>query len=119
MKYLFFLSTLLIGLSAFSQEFKPNYDESLIPPYTLPALLVNDVGSPVTTSGEWALKRRPELLNLFESQVYGKVPSGTVNVETKILKENVTLGGKAKMKQFGNVNIPQKAFVSVLRTAEE
>ena len=27
--------------------------------------------------------------------------------------------GKAKMKQFGSVNIPQKAFVSVLRSDKD
>ena len=27
--------------------------------------------------------------------------------------------GKAKMKQFGSVNIPQKAFVSVLRAEKD
>ncbi len=99
MKLLYLLPLLLLNLSVFSQDFQPNYDESKIPPYTLPSLLMYNNGTPITRSGEWALKRRPELLNLFESQVYGKVPSGTVNIETKLLKENLTLGGKAKMKQ--------------------
>ncbi len=113
MKSIFLLSALLIGLMGFSQDFQPNYDESLIPPYSLPPLLVNNDGSPITSAGEWALKRRPALLNLFESQVYGKVPSGIVNVETKLLKENVALGGKAKMKQVRMTFSNEKGSVSM------
>ncbi len=90
----------LICVSSFAQQFVANYDESKIPPYTLPALLVANDGAAVTTSGEWAQKRRMEVFEIFESQVYGKVPSGNVSVETTLVSETSALGGKARMKQI-------------------
>jgi len=51
-----------------------NYDESKVAPYTLPDPLVRSNGAPVRTAEEWRRERRPELLALFEREVYGKVP---------------------------------------------
>ncbi|MDD8014726.1 MAG: acetylxylan esterase [Acidobacteriota bacterium] len=52
-----------------------NYDEKNVPPYSLPDLLVTKSGKTVTTAEEWRRLRRPELLEMFSSLVYGKVPS--------------------------------------------
>jgi len=51
-----------------------NYDESKVGAYTLPDPLVRANGTPVRTAEEWRRDRRPELLALFEREVYGKVP---------------------------------------------
>ena len=53
---------------------KVNYDESKVPVYTLPDVLTLTNGRKVTTKKEWVEKRRPELLRLFETQIYGKAP---------------------------------------------
>jgi hypothetical protein len=53
-----------------------NYDESKMPPYTLPDPLVCADGTPVHDAKTWREKRRPELLRLFESEVYGKTLLG-------------------------------------------
>lgn len=53
---------------------EPNYDESKVAPYTLPELLQCADGTPVKSSAVWREKRRPELLHLFETQIYGRAP---------------------------------------------
>lgn len=49
-------------------------DESQVPNYTLPDPLIMADGSPVTDAETWHTRRRPEILALFESQVYGRAP---------------------------------------------
>src|SRR5690348_16322334 len=49
-----------------------NYDESKVGAYTLPDPLVRSNGAAVRTAEEWRRGRRPELLALFEREVYGK-----------------------------------------------
>src|SRR5262245_22343733 len=53
-----------------------NYDESTANPFpVLPdALTLND-GRKVTTAAVWWNQRRPEIVELFEREVYGRVPA--------------------------------------------
>jgi hypothetical protein len=62
------------GPSAFAQRRDVNYDESKAGSYTLPDPLITVDGRKVTTSALWSQVRRPELLRLFEEEVYGKTP---------------------------------------------
>lgn len=55
-----------------------NYDESKVPDFELPDPLVMQDGTPVTTAEQWQTKRRPEVVELFEEHVYGRVPTGKV-----------------------------------------
>jgi hypothetical protein len=52
-----------------------NYYEAKIPPYTLPDPLVLANGQPVTNATVWFQQRRPEILQLYETQIYGRVPA--------------------------------------------
>ena len=51
-----------------------NYDESKVPDYTLTDPLVMANGSKVADADSWRLKRRPEILKLFQDHVYGRSP---------------------------------------------
>lgn len=71
-----------------------NYDESLANPHpNLPALLVCSDGSSVKSKEEWITKRRPETVELFEREVFGRVPADTPKVVWKLVEEkDVTAG---------------------------
>ncbi len=70
---------LLSGTLAFSREPKEYdgdviYDQSKIPHYDLPELLVTAQGKTITTPEEWMNIRRPQILAMFSNLVYGSVP---------------------------------------------
>ena len=59
-----------------------NYDESkaVIFP-NLPALLITKGGQQVTSKKMWEKVRRPELVEEFDREIYGRVPSNTPKVQ--------------------------------------
>jgi pimeloyl-ACP methyl ester carboxylesterase len=68
---------LLAPLAALEGVWPPpdtNYDESKVPPYTLPDPLVCFDGQRVTDAKVWREKRRPEILRAFVENVYGRTP---------------------------------------------
>jgi hypothetical protein len=82
-----------------SQE-EANYDENKVPTFTLPDPLRFDNGKPVRTFRQWEKKRRPQLLHLFESQVYGKIPAELKITAYNVLEEGtVTPYPNARRKQ--------------------
>ncbi len=52
-----------------------NYDESKVGNYTLPDPLVLANGNPVLNANMWFKVRRPELLKLYDDDIYGRVPA--------------------------------------------
>ena len=94
-----FSAAILICCAAMSGQ-EVNYDESKIPPYTLPDPLVMNNGKPVATQKEWKEKRRPEIVALFENQMYGKAPSKPKDMHFKVLSEDHhALNGTATRKE--------------------
>jgi hypothetical protein len=86
---------------AFSQQVNPpNYDESKVGVYTLPDPLLFNNGTPVRTIKDWR-RRRAELLQLFETNVYGRSPRPPLglNYEVNEIDKNA-LKGKAIRKQL-------------------
>ena len=81
--------------------FPANYDESAVPPYTLPNPLVLTDGSPVRDAATWKSKRRPELLELFAREVYGRTPGGRPEKMHWAVTstDRNALGGKAVRKE--------------------
>jgi hypothetical protein len=58
-----------------------NYDESLANPFpNLPDPLTMNNGQKVTTSGMWWQRRRPEIVEEYEREVYGRVPANVPKV---------------------------------------
>lgn len=52
------------------------YDEAKVPQYTLPDPLLLLNGKKVTSTRAWRKQRRPEILKLFETNVYGRTMVG-------------------------------------------
>ncbi len=77
-----------------------NSDESKVNDYTLPDPLLLRNGKPVTTKDDWIKKRRPEIVEDFESEVYGRLPDNIPAVTWEIVsKKDTTIGnfpGKEK-----------------------
>src|SRR4051812_6350516 len=79
---------------------KENVDENKVPPYTLPDPLVDSEGKRIATSAEWMQKRRPEILNLFEAEVYGRAPKEVPQLEFHLdTEKRDALGGHAIRKE--------------------
>ena len=77
-----------------------NYDEQCVPDYVLPDPLTMTDGTPVTSMEQWNEKRRPELLHLFETEMYGKAPAHPQHLHFKVLtKDKKALNGLATRKE--------------------
>lgn len=77
-----------------------NYDESLVPDYTLPDPLVLLDGTPVTDAQTWTDRRRGEVLGLFKDQVYGEMPGGLEDLCFEVISEDTeALDGQATRKE--------------------
>ena len=93
MKLLIFSAFAVAGLLLSAQDvykektpWRVNYDESKIPAYTLPEVLADCSGRKITTVRAWE-KYRPELLKLFETHMYGKIPPRPDKVRYELLSE--------------------------------
>lgn len=66
------------------------YNEKHVPLYELPDPLVTIEGKRVTTTKEWLNIRRPQIMGMFASTIYGRVPEPEtpVKVEYEILSED-------------------------------
>ena len=66
----------------------PNYDELTANPYPFyPDPLVTASGKKVTSAKMWYKERRPELVKLFEENVYGRMPDHVPAVKWEITNE--------------------------------
>ena len=83
--YILFLS--LICNFAYGQAIIKgiNYDESKVPDFVLPDPLICNDGQQVTTADEWEKVRRPEILEIFMSKVYGRTPTDKIDVSYTLL----------------------------------
>lgn len=96
---LLFLCLITIARVLLAKE-EANYDESKVPPYTLPDVLTTLDGRKITTEKDWREIRRPEVLELFKTHVYGRSPGRPENVTFKIVAEKAdALDGQADGKQ--------------------
>jgi len=74
--FLYFLTFffILIGPSLLSAQEKTNYRERDVPDYTLPDIFITTEGDSAHSLVSWETIRRPEIIRLFEENVYGTIP---------------------------------------------
>lgn len=85
-----------LALSAAAQPPGANYDESKAGSYTLPDPLVTNAGQRVTSADQWRKIRRPEILRLFEANVYGRGAPAPAKLEYEVVStDRAALGGQA------------------------
>lgn len=65
-----------------------NFDESKVQPYKLPDPLVMKNGQRVKSSEAWWKQRRPQLLEIFDREIYGRVPHDTPKVIWQVVHTN-------------------------------
>ncbi len=71
-----------------------NYDESKANPYpNLPDPLVLKNGQKVTTPEVWWKQRRPEIVEDFDREVYGRVPKDTPKVKWEVVERREEKNG--------------------------
>ncbi|MFN8240955.1 MAG: acetylxylan esterase [Bacteroidales bacterium] len=77
-----------------------NYYEEKVAPYKLPGLLQTSSGKEIKTAAGWKNERRPELMKLFTTNMFGKMPGTKYVLSFKLTEENpVALDGKATLKK--------------------
>ena len=67
-------------------------------PYTLPDPLKMEDGTPITTAEQWYSQRRPELMELFTREMFGRAPERP-ELSYIVTEEGPALDGKAVRKQ--------------------
>ena len=71
-----------------------NYDESKANPYpTLPDPLVLNNGKKVTSAKMWWNQRRPEIVELFDREIYGRVPKNVPKVKWEVSSTKNEMNG--------------------------
>lgn len=72
-----------------------NTDESKASPYTsLPDPLVMKNGQKVATAKQWWEKRRPEIVEEFDREVYGRVPKNVPKVNWEVVSTTSEMNGE-------------------------
>jgi hypothetical protein len=105
------LTFLFSAIGLFAQQPKPPtdhlqvlYDESKVLPFTLPDVLVLLNGNKVKDAKTWKEKRRPEILKLFEENVYGRA---VVGKPKKMIWELVSIDSNA----FDGTGMTKKVII--------
>lgn len=102
-----------------------NYDELAVPKHTLPDVLQCNNGERVTSTEQWEQQRRPELMELFAAEVYGRTPDEHIDVTHQIVKvNNHAMNGKATSQQIkfifsnGKKNVEALLLLHIPNTAK-
>jgi hypothetical protein len=76
-----------------------NRFEEKVNQYKLPDPLVLKNGKKITTADEWWTKRRPEILEDFDNEIYGRLPKNIPAVKWEIVSVKDTAIGNFKAKE--------------------
>jgi hypothetical protein len=88
-----------LAAPAFCQQADALYDEGKVPSYELPGLLITRNGETVRDAKAWNTRRRPEILAIYDTEVFGRSPGAPakLNYEVTSVDPNA-LGGTARRK---------------------
>ncbi len=87
-----------------------NYDESKVKAFTLPDPLVCRDGTKVTSAELWWAKRRPEIVEDFDREVYGRVPKNVPKVKWEV--------AETKEEKIGEIPVITKRLVGHVDNAK-
>ena len=76
-----------------------NYDEAKVGTYTLPDPLKLNNGKSVRDAKTWDTKRRPEIMEMFEAQQYGRAPGRPAGERFEVTETGPAFNGKAIRQQ--------------------
>ena len=82
-----------------SSPYAANYDESKANPFpVIPELMTTKSGKKVKTAKQWWEVRRPEIVEDFEREVYGRLPENIPDVTWTIVAEEIENVGMMRVK---------------------
>ena len=100
MKTFFITLLLIIPVLMNAQVRQAITDEKDVPVYELPEVLVSLKGKKIKNVKSWENIRRPEVLKMFQDEVYGRIPGDLKIARSRVVDEDENaLGGIAKRKQ--------------------
>src|SRR5580704_16194596 len=94
----------------FVADIPVNYDEAKVGIYTLPNPLLFPDGKPVRDAKSWYTKRRPEIVELFEENQYGRAPGRPAGMSFDVFEKGTpAFDGKAIRRQVTIYFSPNKS----------
>jgi hypothetical protein len=91
-----------------------NTDESKVKPYKLPEVLKTVAGKKTASVKDWENIRRPEILKLFENNVYGQVPQDFEKISFEIKNEDKNaMNGAATLKEVAITVLRKQKTVTI------
>jgi len=98
-------------------QYYANYDEAKANPYPdLPDSLILNDGKKVTTAQMWWKLRRPEIVEYFDREIYGRVPANTPKVRWEVVSTTRETSGDVPVitkKLVGHVDNSSYPLVTV------
>lgn len=107
-----------------------NSDESKVNDYVLPDPLVFENGGAVKTPEDWWEKRRPEIVELFDREIYGRLPDNIPSVKWEVISEKDTTVGNYPIREkmlrgivdnasYPDISVEIELLVATPQDAEE
>lgn len=91
-----------------------NSDESKVRAYTLPDPLRMEDGREVVSAALWEQERKPELIELFEREMFGRIPVQVPEVRWEVVSELDTVAGIHPMRQIRlNGRVDNSSYPSI------
>lgn len=102
-KYKVFIKRLILGCTlsiCYINAYSQNHDEAKVPSYTLPEVLKTVDGHAVNNKSDWGKTRRPEVLMLFENNIYGQMLKTYDSIQFTVTNDLPgAMNGKAHLKE--------------------